>query len=206
LADEVLSEAVVRLFVDEFESRLLIDAVGSGENALRPERDFGVSGGARKADTFVNKNLAEAEATGGGIDIEQAQFGGFGLVGMADKEDVADVATVDLGDPATLAGGIKVGDEVGGDAGDESFEGVVPAILLDIASAFEGSDYAHVAGAVGAQGVWGFHRFLYETSLLREHARQKTDKKKKDADPEKCVSHLMGVERDSWRGGRAKYQ
>ena len=151
MAHEVFAEAVVGFFADEAKAGGLIEAMGGGEDALGPEGDALVSGGAGEADTLVDEAGADAEAAGGGIDVEEAEFGGAGLLGVADEEDVAEVDAVALGDPAALAGFVVVGEEVGGDAGDEPFEGVVPSKLLDVAGAFKVDDHAHVAGAVGAE-------------------------------------------------------
>lgn len=150
-----MSEAVVRLFADELESSLQIDAVGGGENALRPESDLAIAGGARELNALVDEGLAESEAARGGFDEEQAEFGGVSVFWVVDEEDAAEGDSVALSDPAAVALGLILIDEIGGDAGDECFHGFIPAVFLRVESAVTLDDPAHVSGAMIAQDVRG---------------------------------------------------
>ena len=157
MADEVVAEAVVGIFADEAESGILVDAVGCGENALGPEGDLAVACEAGELDALVDECGAQAGAAGARFDEQKAEFGGGGVAGMLDEEDVADGLSADFGDPAALAGWVEVGEEVGGDFGDEGFEADIPAILLRVDGGFAMDDPAHVSGAVWAQDEgWGF--------------------------------------------------
>src|ERR1700751_5886740 len=131
-------------FVDELESGLLIDAMGGDEYALRPERDSAVSDRAREANAFVDESFAEAESARSGLDEEQTQLRRVGFIGMVHKDDPAERDSVPLGDPAAVALGLLLIDEVGGDACDERFGGFVPAVFLSIESAVALDDPTHV--------------------------------------------------------------
>ncbi len=77
------------------------------------------------------------------------------------EEDAAEALVVAVGDPATLAQGVEVVDEVGGDAGDEGLETFVPAILFGVEEAVTLDDPAHVSGAVGPEDIrwrWPWRR------------------------------------------------
>jgi hypothetical protein len=54
LSDEIMTEAVVRLFLDETESCSFINAMGSGKDALSPENNLPIACGASKGDTFID--------------------------------------------------------------------------------------------------------------------------------------------------------
>src|SRR5262245_63430650 len=73
LADELFSEGVVRLVLDELEAHALVDAAGGGEHPLGPERDLAVARLACKAQSFLDQAGADAEAARLGLDQEEAQ-------------------------------------------------------------------------------------------------------------------------------------
>lgn len=148
-----MSEAVVRLLVDERESGLLVDVVGGGENALRPEGDFAVAGGAGELDALIDEDLAQAEATRGGLYEQEAELCGVRLIGMMDEEDAAERDSVAFGDPAAVADGIVLVDEVGGDAGGKGLKGFIPMVFLRVESAVAGDDPVHVSGAMMAKDI-----------------------------------------------------
>lgn len=140
------------LFVDEVEAGLLVDLAGGVEIALGPERDLQVAGFAGELDALVDEHRAEAGAAGAGFDQEKAEFGGSGLVRVLDEEDVADGLVVSFGDPATVAGGVVVDEEVSGDLRDQGLEVVVVTVLFGIDGGLTVDDPADVAGVVGAEG------------------------------------------------------
>src|SRR4051812_18506681 len=104
-----------------------------GELALRPERDPAVAGQPREADAFVDEPRADAEAARGRLDVEHAQFrDGSGLL---HQEDRAGNLAISLRDPAALARGVEVLDELGGDLRHERLEPLVVAVFLRIEDA-----------------------------------------------------------------------
>ena len=72
LTDQVFAETVMGLFLDEAETGGLVNAVGGGEDALRPEGDFRVTGNAGEADTLINQLCTQSQSAGRRIDIEEA--------------------------------------------------------------------------------------------------------------------------------------
>lgn len=147
-----MAKAVVRFFFDEAETCALVDTVGSGQDALRPEDDFAVSDRAGELYAFVDEGVAEAHAAPTRFDKKQAELGGAGFIGMLDEKDVAGVLAVDFGDPALFASGVEVGQEGVDDLRDEGFEGLVPSVLFGVAATFAVDDLSHVVDAMWAEG------------------------------------------------------
>ena len=151
LAGQFFAEAVVDLFADEMVALGLVEVAGGVEDTVRPQGDFAVVGVAGEEGALADEGTAEAQATGRGVDEEEAETGGSAGFFVFDEEDGADGFAVALGDPAALAGGVEVVDEVGGDMGDEGLEALVPAVLAGVEEAMTLDDPAHVSGAMGAE-------------------------------------------------------
>lgn len=75
LADEVLAKAVMRLFLDQLETRLVVDAARIGEDAVGPQHHARITRLAAEAQALVDQAAADAQAARAGIDIQQAQLG-----------------------------------------------------------------------------------------------------------------------------------
>jgi hypothetical protein len=54
LTNEIMTEAVVRLFLDKSKACLLVNAMCGSKNALGPENDLTIACCAREADAFVH--------------------------------------------------------------------------------------------------------------------------------------------------------
>ena len=119
------------------------------QDALRPQRHRRIAGGLREAQAFVDQAHAELQSSGARIDDQQAEL--RHLVRLAHHEGRADALAVQFGDPAALAPGIEVLDELGCDLSDQRLERNVPAILARIERAVRGGDPAHVADLMLAQ-------------------------------------------------------
>src|SRR6202021_374758 len=145
----------MRLFFHQAEAGSFVDAMGGGEHALGPQRDFAIAGGAREVDSFFYQGVAESLATWTRLHKEKPEFRGVRLVGMLDQKNVTHVLAVDFRDPAALANRIEFGDEIVDDARDQSFECAVPAELLRVAQALAMHDPADVAHAMRAQHKGG---------------------------------------------------
>ena len=154
MTDEVFAEAVVRLFGDEAVAFALVEVASGVEDAVGPEGDLAVASVAGEVRALTDECAAEAETACGGLDEEETEAGGVGIFGVLNEEDAAEAFVIAIGDPATLAQGVEVVDEVGGDAGDEGFETFVPAILFGVEEAVTLDDPAHVSGAVGPEDIW----------------------------------------------------
>src|SRR5580704_3463300 len=98
--------------------------------------------------------MAETEAAGAGLDEQETQFGSGWLLRMLDKKNVADALAIDVGDPASFAAGIEVGDEIGDNTRNESFKGSVPTVLFGICGAFPANNPAHVANTMRTEDEW----------------------------------------------------
>ena len=155
MAEEVSAKAVVRFFGDELEAGLLIDMVRGMENALRPERHSFVTAGAGEGDALCHQRFSKTKTTRSRFNKKHAQLGNAFAFRMTDKKDAAETLAIALGDPAALAPRIEVSDEVGGDAGNEGFESLVPAVVLRIHDAIARDYPAHVAGAMRTENEGG---------------------------------------------------
>lgn len=178
---------------------LLIDSAGRDEDAVGPEDDAFVPGAAGEGGALFDECAAEAESASGGIYEQEAQArrsDGVGF-GIADEEDTAKALAVAFGDPATFVFGIKLIDEVGGDAGDEGFEVLIPAVLLGVEGAMAFDHPSHIAGVMRAQHdttvLCGFrtrHSLYYRwpqqghvSSLERSAEIGKQQRKKREPTP-----------------------
>src|SRR5262249_34573678 len=131
LAHQVLAEAAVRLRLDEAVAGGLVDTPRARQDAVGPQHDAGVAGGAREQTALLDQAGADAEAARGGLHVEQAQLGRR-LVRPAHQEYGADHGALALGDPAALAFAVEALEEGAGDVGDKALEALVPAVLLGV--------------------------------------------------------------------------
>ena len=143
LADEIDAEAVVRLFGDQAEPALEIDAPRGGERVVRPQHHALVARGAREVQACVDESATEVMAARQRVDQEQAQARGRRVVGHA--EHAAGATAVDLGDPGRLAIGLRRRGVVGDDARDERLHRRVPPELARVDLAVCHDDPAEVA-------------------------------------------------------------
>src|SRR5215208_1171835 len=142
-------EQRVRLGAHQAEAGLLVDVAGGGEDAVGPEGDPPVAGGAGEGDALVHQAAAEPQAARRRLHEQEAQL--RHLVGLPDEKDRADDLAAPLGDPAALAGRVQLLDELGDDGGDQRLEALVPAVLLPVEDAVAVDHPPDVARAVRAQ-------------------------------------------------------
>src|SRR5947209_7706511 len=113
LPHEIDAKAVMLRLRDLLEPRALIDAARGDQNALRPQRHLAIAPLARAADALLDQRTADAEPARLLLQAEQPQL--CDAVAAIDEEDRADPLAVDLGDPAMLARGIEILDELPAD-------------------------------------------------------------------------------------------
>jgi len=75
LPDEILSEAVVRLLLNQTKAGRLIDAAGGDQHVVRPQRDSCDSRRAGQANAFADKTAPDPEDAGLRLYVKQPQFG-----------------------------------------------------------------------------------------------------------------------------------
>lgn len=151
LGNQILSSpTLVRLLRDPPEAGLFVEMASGVKFILGPEKDFLVAGTAGEFYALGNQALANAKAAAVGLDEKQAQLGD-GLR-VLHEEDRAEALSVFLGDPAALAPGIEVLDELRHDFSDQGLEALVVAVFRPVQFAVALDDPAHVSGAVGAEG------------------------------------------------------
>src|SRR5882757_9139029 len=114
------------------EAGLLVDAMRGGENALRPEGDLAVAGFAGEADTRRHQRVAEAYPTCRRLDQQKPQLRNALALRVLHQEDMAEALVIvlkapafALRDPAALACGIEMVNEIGDDPRGEGFEPLV---------------------------------------------------------------------------------
>src|SRR5690606_16854561 len=91
LADEIMTETVMRLCVYQPVSLLLIDVPGGDQDAVRPQGDLAVADLAREPGAFLNEPATDPQPAGLRLDEQESQLGHVGMLGMFDQEDRADV-------------------------------------------------------------------------------------------------------------------
>ena len=127
---------------------------GGAEFALRPKHHLLVAGLAAEANAFGDQATAESQAARGRFHQQEAQLAN-GLR-FPNQEDSTNDLAVFLCNPATLALGIEILDEVGNDFGDQRFEAFVIPIFLRVECTVAMDHPPHVAGLMGAQQVGRF--------------------------------------------------
>ena len=140
---------MVRRLVDQLEAGALVNPPRSVEDVVCPEDELAVAGGPREVDACVDELRADTGSARAGLDEEDAQL--RDVVRLAHAEHAADADAAELGDPAALAHRIVLLCEYADDRRDESFEGLVPAVLRPVERAVALDDPAVVAGARRAQ-------------------------------------------------------
>jgi len=193
LARQFFAEAVMGLFTDEMVALSLVEVAGGFEDAVGPESDFAVADVAGELSTLADECAAEAETARGGVDEEETETGGGAGFFVFDEEDGADGLAVALGDPAALACGVEVVDEVGGDSGDEGLEALVPAVLAGVEEAVTLDDPAHVSRAVRAEDERGLGGRGGEDCLDSRHRLDELDALRVGEGSDQLLDLLVGA-------------
>src|ERR1041385_4884843 len=101
LADQVVPEAVVWLFVNETIAGMFIEVPSGEEYAVRPQHDLPITGLSRKACALVHQTAADAESTSPRFHEQQAQLSH--RLRFLHEQDAANVDALLLRDPAAFA-------------------------------------------------------------------------------------------------------
>ena len=133
---------------DELEARALVDAAGCDEDVVCPEHQLAIARRPRETEALVHESRADTEASRPRLDEEEPEL--RDRLCLLDAEHAPGALAVDLRDPAALALGIEVCDELRDNVGHQRFERLVPAVLLRIERAVALDDPAHVAWPVRA--------------------------------------------------------
>src|SRR5919204_3886098 len=124
LADHHHAELPVRLALHLAKAELGVNRARREQIGVRPEDELAIARLARKRDALLDEALAETGAARLRLDEEQPQLGD--RVGFADDKRRADPLAMfinaALGDPAVLALGIEVAQELGDDVGHQRLE------------------------------------------------------------------------------------
>src|SRR5262245_24481657 len=100
LADQVVTEAMVALLVNQPEPRGLVDAPRRHEHAVGPERHLAVAHLPREAHALGAEARADTETARAGLDEQETQLA-HGLGALHEEHRPDDLAVL-LGDPAPL--------------------------------------------------------------------------------------------------------
>src|SRR5262245_7692064 len=143
LGDEVVTEFVVRFFVNQLITCLFVDMTGGIQHTISPEHDLPVACLSGEALTFTDKAFSDAKPARLRIDQQQSQL--CHRLRLFDEKNRADIIAIPFRNPAAFPFRIKVLDEPGGDLGDQRLELLVPAVLLGIQHSVLMDDPAHIA-------------------------------------------------------------
>jgi len=131
------------------------------QHAVRPQSDLCVTFSPREAHALINKLGAQPESARFRVHQQQAQPRDIGLV-VFHQHDAADILAIHLDDPAALALGIEIVDEIGDDLRTQALKRFGPAILTPIKFGVARHDPAEIAGAGFAKCIGrtrnGVHR------------------------------------------------
>src|SRR5881397_1256872 len=152
LPHQVVTEAVMRLFVHQAEAGLFVDAPGGMQHVVCPQRELAVADLAGEAHAFLHEALADAEPPRPGLYEEQTQLGN--RLRLLDAKHRPHVLPVQLRDPAALPLAVVVTDELGDDIGDQRLELLPPAVFPGIQRPVALYDPAHVARSMASQHAW----------------------------------------------------
>src|SRR5690606_24422806 len=101
-------------------------------DGVGPEAHAFVAGIAGEAHALLDQRAADAEAAGGGLDIEHAQLRRAGNAFGRHDEDRADDSAIALSHPEVLGRALRGSVILVVDLGDERLELAVPAVLLAV--------------------------------------------------------------------------
>jgi hypothetical protein len=146
LADQVDSEAAVRLLGNQLEAALEVEVPGRGEWLVGPQSHELIAGAPGELEARIDQRAAEIVTTRVGVNEQDAQERGVLTVVIGHAEHAAGALSVELGDPCGLAIGGVTGGVVGHDPGDERLEAGVPAEFVRVDLAVGHHDPAEVAG------------------------------------------------------------
>lgn len=124
---EVVPKAAVFLRLYQLESGGLINVPGRVQDAVRPESELAVTSLAREIDTLRYQQPSDPTPSGNGLDQQQPKLRDCG--GVVDEKHGTDALSVDFGDPAPFALGVKILDEVDDDLSDECLESFAPTVF-----------------------------------------------------------------------------
>src|SRR5262245_65676598 len=131
LGDDVLAPAAAGLARCQPEPSAFVDVPCGGQHAVRPQSDLCVTFGPREAHAVIDKPGTQSKSARFRIHQQQAQPRDIGLI-VLHQHDTADVLAVHLGDPAPLALGIEIVDEIGNDLRAQALKWITPAVLVQI--------------------------------------------------------------------------
>jgi hypothetical protein len=127
LTDQVDTEAVVWLLLEQDEAARHVDPARRFERMVGPQPQPGVAGPSGEVHAGVHESPAEARPPFGRFDEQDSQL--RRVVVGGDAQDRPDATTVELGDPGGLPRRVVAVGEVGHDPRHEGFEGRVPSEL-----------------------------------------------------------------------------
>src|SRR5437867_5424198 len=132
LTDQVVPEAVVRVFVDETIAGTLIEVPSGEEHAVCPQHDLPITGLSRKARAFVHQTGADTESTSPRFHEQQTQLSH--RLRFLHEQNAAEVDAVLLRDPAAFALAIEFPHELGDHFSHQCLELLIPPILVRVES------------------------------------------------------------------------
>src|SRR6266542_1215939 len=143
LRHEIRAEAPVRAALNQMETGALINAPGIGKDALRPEDDSLIAGGASERHTFGDQSTANAQSACFGLDEQKPQLRDARRL-LYEKHG-SDPLSVALGDPTPLPPRIEMLDVVGDDLRGQTLELNSPSVLLVIESTVTFNDPSKIS-------------------------------------------------------------
>ena len=96
LTDQIVTEAVVGLLLDELEPGPFVEPSGVHEDVVRPEHDLLVAGASSEPQALLDQAAPDSHPPGAGLDEEDSKLG-EGLF-LLDAEDASDAFAVHLRD------------------------------------------------------------------------------------------------------------
>src|SRR6516225_7070959 len=121
---KVVTEAAVRLLLDQLVTCSRIDVARRHQHAVRPQRDLSVAGASRKTPAFVYETTADSKAATVRLHIEKTQFSDG--TRLFDEEDRTYRFAITFCDPAPFPRSVEVPDELGRQLGDEGLKCLIP--------------------------------------------------------------------------------
>ena len=129
-----------------------VESPRRGQILVRPQHNPLIANFLSKRSALAHQRTRNTQTPRARLDEQQAQLRSVSAQSIADEHDAADRVAVLLCDPAALGSRVVLFDEFCGDAGDEAFEALVPAVFLVIEDAVAVDYPSDVAGSVGAEG------------------------------------------------------
>src|SRR5260370_14725354 len=155
VTNQFYAKGSVRFLMNETKTGFLVKMTGGGKDVICPKYDFTVTSVPGETGTFGHQAFTDPQASSSWFDEQESELCHSLSIGY--QEYAAYVLSLSFRDPASFAFRIVSFEKIGRDLGYQTFELLVPAILLGINDPVPLNYPTNIANLMRAQNKGG-HR------------------------------------------------